>query len=39
LLGELGPYFDNRRPMYMRPFNLTGQPALSGITEHWPATG
>jgi aspartyl-tRNA(Asn)/glutamyl-tRNA(Gln) amidotransferase subunit A len=28
-LGELGPYFDNRRPMYMRPFNLTGQPALS----------
>ncbi|MBV8089541.1 MAG: amidase [Alphaproteobacteria bacterium] len=29
LLGELGPYFDNRRPMYMRPFNLTGQPALS----------
>jgi len=29
VLGELGPYFDNRRPMYMRPFNLTGQPALS----------
>jgi len=28
-LGELAPYFDNRRPMYMRPFNLTGQPALS----------
>jgi len=28
-LGELGPYFDNRRPMYMRPLNLTGQPALS----------
>jgi len=28
-LGELGPYFDNRRPMYMRSFNLTGQPALS----------
>jgi len=25
----LGPYFDNRRPMHMRPFNLTGQPALS----------
>jgi aspartyl-tRNA(Asn)/glutamyl-tRNA(Gln) amidotransferase subunit A len=29
VLGELGRYFDNRRPMYMRPFNLTGQPALS----------
>ena len=29
VLGELAPYFDNRRPMYMRPFNLTGQPALS----------
>ena len=29
MLGELAPYFDNRRPMYMRPFNLTGQPALS----------
>jgi len=29
VLGELGPYFDNRRPMYMLPFNLTGQPALS----------
>jgi aspartyl-tRNA(Asn)/glutamyl-tRNA(Gln) amidotransferase subunit A len=28
-LGELAPYFDNRRPTYMRPFNLTGQPALS----------
>jgi aspartyl-tRNA(Asn)/glutamyl-tRNA(Gln) amidotransferase subunit A len=28
-LGELGPYFDSRRPTYMRPFNLTGQPALS----------
>ena len=29
VLGELAPYFDNRRPMSMRPFNLTGQPALS----------
>jgi aspartyl-tRNA(Asn)/glutamyl-tRNA(Gln) amidotransferase subunit A len=28
-LGELGPYFSNERPPYMRPFNLTGQPALS----------
>jgi aspartyl-tRNA(Asn)/glutamyl-tRNA(Gln) amidotransferase subunit A len=29
LLGELGPYFSSERPPYMRPFNLTGQPALS----------
>src|SRR5215831_15746380 len=29
LLGELAPYFGNQRPTYMRPFNLTGQPALS----------
>ena len=28
-LGELDPYFGNERPPYMRPFNLTGQPALS----------
>jgi aspartyl-tRNA(Asn)/glutamyl-tRNA(Gln) amidotransferase subunit A len=28
-LGELAPYFGNQRPTYMRPFNLTGQPALS----------
>ena len=28
-LGELAPYFSNERPPYMRPFNLTGQPALS----------
>jgi aspartyl-tRNA(Asn)/glutamyl-tRNA(Gln) amidotransferase subunit A len=28
-LGELGPYFTDERPPYMRPFNLTGQPALS----------
>jgi len=28
-LGELAPYFGNERPPYMRPFNLTGQPALS----------
>jgi aspartyl-tRNA(Asn)/glutamyl-tRNA(Gln) amidotransferase subunit A len=28
-LGELAPYFGNERPTYMRPFNLTGQPALS----------
>jgi aspartyl-tRNA(Asn)/glutamyl-tRNA(Gln) amidotransferase subunit A len=28
-LGELDPYFSNERPPYMRPFNLTGQPALS----------
>jgi aspartyl-tRNA(Asn)/glutamyl-tRNA(Gln) amidotransferase subunit A len=28
-LGELGPYFSNERPPYMRPFNLTGQPAMS----------
>jgi hypothetical protein len=28
VLGELGSYFDNRRPMYLRPFILTGQPAL-----------
>jgi aspartyl-tRNA(Asn)/glutamyl-tRNA(Gln) amidotransferase subunit A len=28
-LGELAPYFSNDRPPYMRPFNLTGQPALS----------
>jgi aspartyl-tRNA(Asn)/glutamyl-tRNA(Gln) amidotransferase subunit A len=28
-LGELGPYFSNERPSYMRPFNLTGQPALA----------
>ena len=29
LLAELGPYFSSERPPYMRPFNLTGQPALS----------
>jgi aspartyl-tRNA(Asn)/glutamyl-tRNA(Gln) amidotransferase subunit A len=29
LLGELDPYFSSERPPYMRPFNLTGQPALS----------
>ena len=28
-LGDLAPYFGNQRPTYMRPFNLTGQPALS----------
>jgi aspartyl-tRNA(Asn)/glutamyl-tRNA(Gln) amidotransferase subunit A len=28
-LGELEPYFGGDRPPYMRPFNLTGQPALS----------
>ena len=28
-LGELAPYFGTERPTYMRPFNLTGQPALS----------
>jgi aspartyl-tRNA(Asn)/glutamyl-tRNA(Gln) amidotransferase subunit A len=28
-LAELAPYFSNQRPTYMRPFNLTGQPALS----------
>jgi aspartyl-tRNA(Asn)/glutamyl-tRNA(Gln) amidotransferase subunit A len=28
-LAELAPYFGNQRPTYMRPFNLTGQPALS----------
>ena len=28
-LGELAPYFGTQRPTYMRPFNLTGQPALS----------
>jgi aspartyl-tRNA(Asn)/glutamyl-tRNA(Gln) amidotransferase subunit A len=28
-LGELEPYFGSERPPYMRPFNLTGQPALS----------
>jgi aspartyl-tRNA(Asn)/glutamyl-tRNA(Gln) amidotransferase subunit A len=28
-LGELEPYFGSDRPPYMRPFNLTGQPALS----------
>ena len=28
-LGELAPYFGTERPPYMRPFNLTGQPALS----------
>src|SRR5207302_6328481 len=28
-LGDLAPYFANQRPTYMRPFNLTGQPALS----------
>jgi aspartyl-tRNA(Asn)/glutamyl-tRNA(Gln) amidotransferase subunit A len=28
-LGELAPYFGSQRPTYMRPFNLTGQPALS----------
>jgi aspartyl-tRNA(Asn)/glutamyl-tRNA(Gln) amidotransferase subunit A len=27
--GGLAPYFGNQRPTYMRPFNLTGQPALS----------
>jgi aspartyl-tRNA(Asn)/glutamyl-tRNA(Gln) amidotransferase subunit A len=29
LLADLGPYFGSERPPYMRPFNLTGQPALS----------
>ena len=29
LLAELDPYFSSERPPYMRPFNLTGQPALS----------
>ena len=29
LLAELGPYFSSERPPYMRPFNLTGQSALS----------
>jgi aspartyl-tRNA(Asn)/glutamyl-tRNA(Gln) amidotransferase subunit A len=28
-LADLAPYFGNQRPTYMRPFNLTGQPALS----------
>src|SRR4029077_17070194 len=28
LLAELDPYFSSERPPYMRPFNLTGQPAL-----------
>ena len=28
-LGQLAPYFGTQRPAYMRPFNLTGQPALS----------
>jgi hypothetical protein len=28
-LGDLAPYFGNQRSTYMRPFNLTGQPALS----------
>ena len=28
-LGKLEPYFGSDRPPYMRPFNLTGQPALS----------
>jgi len=28
-LGELDAYFSGERPPYMRPFNLTGQPALS----------
>jgi aspartyl-tRNA(Asn)/glutamyl-tRNA(Gln) amidotransferase subunit A len=28
-LGDLEPYFGSERPPYMRPFNLTGQPALS----------
>jgi aspartyl-tRNA(Asn)/glutamyl-tRNA(Gln) amidotransferase subunit A len=28
-LGDLAAYFGNQRPTYMRPFNLTGQPALS----------
>ena len=28
-LADLSPYFGNQRPTYMRPFNLTGQPALS----------
>jgi aspartyl-tRNA(Asn)/glutamyl-tRNA(Gln) amidotransferase subunit A len=28
-LAELAPYFGNQRPTYMRPFNLTGQPALA----------
>jgi aspartyl-tRNA(Asn)/glutamyl-tRNA(Gln) amidotransferase subunit A len=28
-LGDLAPYFGSQRPTYMRPFNLTGQPALS----------
>ena len=28
-LGEIAAYFGSERPPYMRPFNLTGQPALS----------
>jgi hypothetical protein len=28
-LGELAPCFGNERRTYMRPFSLTGQPALS----------
>jgi aspartyl-tRNA(Asn)/glutamyl-tRNA(Gln) amidotransferase subunit A len=28
-LAQLEPYFGTERPPYMRPFNLTGQPALS----------
>ena len=28
-LGEIAAYFGSERPPYMRPFNLTGQPAMS----------
>lgn len=37
-LGELAPYFGNERPPYMRPFNLTGQPALS-VCNGFDSTG
>ena len=37
-LAELAPYFGNQRPTYMRPFNLTGQPALS-VCNGFDSTG
>src|SRR5262249_37687394 len=37
-LADLAPYFGNQRPTYMRPFNLTGQPALS-VCNGFDSTG